>query len=169
MANIAQMINVLQALLLVKEESCVKTPTYHVFDLYRPHKGANAVRFLTAGESLTDGGPSAEFIKALYLDKSRFTLKALEGSASVKDGVLCVTACNTHPTEPIDFELEVRGGKVAEARAVTLAGKDILALNTFEKPNAVKLSRAAVVKAKGRVLRVELPAGSVVRIMGAVS
>jgi alpha-N-arabinofuranosidase len=101
-----------------------------------------------------------------YIDKSRFTLKALEGSASVKDGVLCVTACNTHPTEAIEMELETRGGKVAEASVVVLAGKDMLAHNTFAKPNAVKLSKAAVVKAKGRLLRIEMPAGSVVRVMG---
>jgi alpha-N-arabinofuranosidase len=166
MANIAQMINVLQALLLVQDDSCIKTPTYHVFDLYRPHKGASAVRFLTAGESLTEGGACANQCTAQYADKSRFTLKALEGSASVKDGVLCVTACNTHPTEAIEMELETRGGKVAEASVVVLAGKDMLAHNTFAKPNAVKLSKAAVVKAKGRLLRIEMPAGSVVRVMG---
>jgi alpha-L-arabinofuranosidase len=147
MANIAQMINVLQSLLLVKDDCCIKTPTYHIFDMYRPHKGANAVRFLTAGESL----------------------KALEGSASVKDGILCVTACNTHPTEAIDFELETRGGKMAEARVVALAGKDMLALNTFDKPNAVKISKAAVVKGRGNLMRIEMPAGSVVRVMGKIA
>lgn len=168
MANIAQMINVLQSLLLVHEGQCIKTPTYHVFDLYRPHKGANAVRFLTAGESLYDGGPSAGHCRAQYIDKSRFTLKALEGSASVKDGVLCVTVCNTHPAEPVELELEMRGGKLAEANVVTLAGANMLALNTFETPDAVKLSRSAVVKASGDLLRVEMPAGSIVRVMGKV-
>jgi alpha-L-arabinofuranosidase len=64
------------------------------------------------------------------------------------------------------MELETRGGKVAEASVVVLAGKDMLAHNTFAKPNAVKLSKAAVVKAKGRLLRIEMPAGSVVRVMG---
>ena len=86
MANIAQMINVLQALLLVQGDQCVKTPTYHVFDLYRPHRGAMAVRFLSASEKVSDGGPSAQACRDCYADKgSDFTLQAVEGSASVKD------------------------------------------------------------------------------------
>ena len=138
-----------------------------MFDLYRPHKGASAVRFLSAGQAISDGGPFAQACRDCYLDKgSRFSLKALDGSASVKDGLLCVTATNAHPTEPMEMELELRGGKVRQAKVVTLAGKDFLAHNTFEKSNAVKLSKAAVVEAKGKLLRVELPAGSVVRVMG---
>jgi alpha-N-arabinofuranosidase len=169
MANIAQMINVLQSLLLVQEDKVVKTPTYHVFDLYRPHKGGQAVRFLSGGESISDGGSFAQNCRDCYLDKGgAFSLKALEGSASVKDGTLCVTACNTHPTEPAEMELEIRGGKVREAKVVTLAGKDFLSLNTFERPSAVKLSKSATVEAKGKLLRIAMPPGSVVRAMGKV-
>jgi alpha-N-arabinofuranosidase len=127
------------------------------------------VRVLSAGESISDGGSFAQTCKDCYLDKgSAFSLKALEGSASVKDGTLCVTACNTHPTEPAEMELEIRGGKVREAKVVTLAGKDFLALNTFERANAVKLSKAVTVEAKGKLLRIVMPPGSVVRAMGKV-
>ena len=165
MANLAQLINVLQALLLVHEDKVVKTPTYHAFDLYRPHKGATAVRFLSAGEPLTDGGASAAHCKNCYLDKGAHPLRVVEGSASVKDGVLCVTAVNSHATEPVELELEVRGATLKEGKVVTLAGKDYLSLNTFEKPNAVKLSKPQTVLAKGRTLRVALPAAAAIRVL----
>ena len=40
MANIAQVVNVLQALILTDREKMVLTPTYHVFRMYRVHQGA---------------------------------------------------------------------------------------------------------------------------------
>jgi alpha-L-arabinofuranosidase len=167
MANIAQLINVLQTLLLVAEDRCVKTPTYHVFDLYRPHKGATAVRFLTAAEAVSDGEASARTCRSCYVDHRAFSLRAAHGSASVRDGVLCVTAVNTHPTEPIELEIDIHQGRLAEAEVVTLAADDIHAHNTFGRPDAVILSAPAQSAARaGEPLRVPMPAASVVRVVG---
>jgi alpha-L-arabinofuranosidase len=165
MANIAQLINVLQALLLVQEDHCIKTPTYHVFDLYRPHKGAQAVRFLSAAETVSDGEGAAQDCRDSYIDKQPFRLQAVHGSASVRNGTLCVTVVNTHPTQPLEVDLEVFGNKLGEAEVVTLAADDIHAHNTFERPDHVQLSHASTVAARGETLRVVLPAGSVTRIM----
>ena len=41
MANIAQMINVLQAMILTDKEKMVLTPTYHVFEMFKVHQGGN--------------------------------------------------------------------------------------------------------------------------------
>ena len=170
MANIAQVVNVLQALLLTDGDRCIKTPTYHVFDLYRPHRGATAVRLVTESEPISDGGASAEDCRKCYLDTDAdITLKALEASASIKDGVLCVTACNTHPTEPIEMELAVPGAKLGEIELVILAGADYLAHNTFERPEAVTLSTPQAVRAKGDAVRIDLPPASVVRIKGGLT
>jgi alpha-N-arabinofuranosidase len=166
MANIAQLINVLQALLLVDEEHCIKTPTYHVFDLYRAHQGAQSVRFLTHAETVSDGGASAEACQASYLDKTPFALRAVHGSASVRENTLCVTTVNTHPTQTIELDLEVYQRKLGHVEVVTLAADDIHAHNTFERPNVVQLSQPQVFEAHGDHLRIPLPAGSVVRIMG---
>ena len=168
MANIAQLINVLQAVLLVDEDRCIKTPTYHVFDLYRPHKGARAVRFLTLAEEVSKGEGSAETCRRQYLDRSApFSLRAVHGSASVKEGALCVTAVNTHPTEAVELEVELHGASWGEAEVVTLtSGGDIRAHNTFDQPEVVKLSEPQTVGAKDGRVRVELPAGSVVRLRG---
>ena len=88
MANIAQLINVLQAVLLVDGEKIVKTPTYHVFDLYRPHKGAQAIRFVTGAEVISDGGAQAAHCRRCYRDARFPGLRAVQGSASVR------TACS---------------------------------------------------------------------------
>jgi alpha-N-arabinofuranosidase len=166
MANIAQLINVLQALLLVEEDRCIKTPTYHVFDLYRPHKGAQAVRFLTAAETVSDGEASAEVCRSRYIGQQPFALKAVHGSASVRDGVLCVTVVNTHPTEATELDLEVHQGRLGEVEVVTLAADEIHAHNTFEQPDVVHLSAPKTLQAKGSQLRVPLAPGSVTRLMG---
>jgi alpha-N-arabinofuranosidase len=167
MANIAQMVNVLQALVLTDGDRCITTPTYHVFDLYRPHRGATAVRWVSRADHLTDGGPAADDCRKCYLDTDAdISLKALEGSASVQDGVLCITATNTHPTEPIDMHLTLRGGSLPEAQVVTLAGDDCLSHNTFDRPDAVTLSAPQTVETSGNALHIPLPPGSAVRVMG---
>ncbi|HZR43066.1 MAG TPA: alpha-L-arabinofuranosidase C-terminal domain-containing protein [Ktedonobacteraceae bacterium] len=166
MANIAQLINVLQALLLVQEDRCIQTPTYHVFNLYQAHKGAQAVRFLTEAETVSDGEASAEKCRSCYIDKQPFVLRAVHGSASVRDNMLCVTVVNTHPTQPVDLALELRQGRLNEVETITLAANDIHAHNTFDNPGVVAPSAPQTVQARGDQLRVLLPAGSVTRLMG---
>ncbi|MBW3623818.1 MAG: hypothetical protein KY468_10475, partial [Armatimonadetes bacterium] len=167
MMNIAQLINVLQAVLLVEEDRCIKTPTYHVFDLYQPHKGAQAVRFETYAEAVSDGGAAAEFCRKSYLDRSDpFVLRGVHGSASVKDGRVCVTAVNTHPTDTIELEVELYRANWGEVEAVDLRADDIHAHNTFEKPEVVRLSAPRTLTAREGTLRVEMPGGSVVRLQG---
>jgi alpha-N-arabinofuranosidase len=166
MANIAQVINVLQSLLLVQGDHCIKTPTYHVFDLYQPHKGARAVRFMSMAETVSDGEESAQACRESYMNKQPFHLQALDGSASVRDGVLCVTVVNTHPTETVELDLEVFARSLKDADIVTLAADDIHAHNTFERPEHVHLSPTRTVAASGSHLRIALPAASVTRILG---
>lgn len=166
MANLAQLINVLQSLLLVHEEKCIATPTYHVFDLYQPHRGAQAVRCVANAEIVSDGGASAIACQEQYADGHFPGLKIVQGSASVKDGNLCVTVCNTHPTQPVELEIDVHGANLDEAEDIRLAHDDVHAHNTFDNPNEVSLSRPERLMAKDHILRVALPAASVLRVMG---
>ena len=168
MANMAQLINVLQSLLLVQEDRCIKTPTYHVWDLYQPHKGATAVRCVAETEMISDGGEAKEFCRRMYLDKSGFGLRAVQGSASVKDSRLCVTACNTHPTQPVELEIRLVGAALPQAEVVRLAADDIHAHNTFDQPERVTLSAPELVEGRDRTLRVLMPAASIVRAQGAL-
>ncbi len=167
MANIAQMVNVLQALVLTDGDRCITTPTYHVFDLHRPHRGGAAVRFVSQSESIFDGGSVTDDCRKCYVDADAdISLKAVEGSASVTDGRLCVTVSNRHPTEPVELALTLRGGAMSGAEMVTLAGEDYLAHNTFDRPDAVTLSATTEADVQGSELHLNLPAGSVARVMG---
>jgi alpha-N-arabinofuranosidase len=166
MANIAQMINVLQSLLLVQEDRCIKTPTYHVFDLYQPHKGAQAVRFVSLAETVSDGEASTQTCRDTYREKQPFHLQAVHGSASVRASQLCVTVVNTHPTQPVELDLQVFASKLNEAEVVALAADDMHAHNTFDQPERVHLFPASTLVSREQSLRVTLPPGSVTRITG---
>lgn len=168
MANIAQLINVLQALLLVSEDQCIKTPTYHVFDLYKPHQGAQAVRFITHADKVTDGGAAAPYCRTRYRNPKPFALRAVHGSASVRDSVLCVTVVNTHPAEAVELELVLRRAQCEEVEVVTLAAEDIHAHNTFAQPDFVHLSAPVTLQVRGDRVRIPLPAGSVARVQGSL-
>src|SRR5258706_24631 len=92
MANIAQTVNVLQALLLTENGKVIRTPTYHVYDLYKNHQGARAIRL----ESNSD----------------------LNVSASMKNTTLTLTAVNTRRRRPIARLCRApahRGNRLADA------------------------------------------------------
>lgn len=165
MANIAQLINVLQALLLVNEQHCIKTPTYHVFDLYQPHKGATAVRFLSEAQVVSDGEAAAQSCQSCYLDNKPFALQAIHGSASIRDNMLCVTVVNTHPTQSIELDLQVSQGSLGAVEVVSLMTNNMHAHNTFEQPDLVRLSPPRVLQAEGNHVCIPLAAGSIARII----
>ena len=83
MANLAQAVNVLQALVLTKGDQMVLTPTYYVFDLYKVHQDATLLPIKIVGPDYTFNG-----------DK----IPAVNGSASVtKNGKIHITLVNINP------------------------------------------------------------------------
>ncbi len=167
MGNIAQLINVLQALLLVDEDHCIKTPTYHVFDLYRPHQGATSVRLVTDAESVTDGGPSADFCRTRYREEPDFGLPGVQGSASVKEGKVCVTLVNSHPRHTYEVRLKLRGAGWGRVERVDLVHQDLRAHNTPGEPVNVRLSSsAAPALSSASEILVNLGPGAITRLLG---
>jgi alpha-N-arabinofuranosidase len=126
MGNIAQAINVLQALILTEGDKMITTPTYHVYDLYQGHQGGASVRARFEA-------PEVSFGPA---DKPG-RIFGLDGSASVKDGVLTLSVVNPHISEAVEAELALRGGQARSAQARVLAHADIHAHNTFDVPTVV--------------------------------
>ncbi len=124
MANIAQMVNVLQAMILTDGEQMVLTPTYHVFHMYRPHMDAQ----------LLD--------TAVFADETAKGLKQVTASASVKDGKVTLTAANLSPDEEAEIELALPG--LGQDTEYTLLTGAMGAYNDFGdgaervKPAAVK-------------------------------
>ncbi len=126
MSNIAQTINVLQAMVLADDKRMVTTPTYHVYEMYKHHQGATSVLTRFEGPEITFS-PAGE-------EKS---LPALSGSASVRDGVLTLSVVNSSATETLEAAIDFAEASAALTSARVLANADIHAHNTFDAPAAV--------------------------------
>ena len=126
MANIAQTINVLQALVLTT------APDADHADLpcVRPLPGA------PAGQSLRLFA-DAPLISFHDKDGNLSSVPGITGSASLKDGMLTVSLVNTSATDAQEARLQFLGGVVSSAAARVLAAPDIHAVNTFEAPDTV--------------------------------
>jgi len=127
MGNIAQLVNCLQSLFLADGDKFLLTPTYHVFEMFTPHIGAQAIRAVFAAPNISydRNGKTASFW-------------GLQGSASRKGKTVTLTVTNPHPTETRETEINLRGAKIQSIQANILSGKDIYAHNTFENPANVK-------------------------------
>jgi alpha-N-arabinofuranosidase len=150
MANIAQTVNVLQAMILTKGERMIVTPSYHVFEMYRHHQGAQSVQVLTDSPAAT-ADPAVN-------------PPVVAGSASLKDGRLFLTLTNTHIEQAIDAEIVILGAEhpsVHGARGRQLAGADVHDHNSFDRPEAVVPVQAGPSWKGGDRSTLRLPAHSV--------
>ena len=129
MANIAQTINVLQAMILTDGPKMLTTPTYHVFEMYVPHQGADALRceVQTSHISFTDR------------DQPK-TLPRISASCSRKANQLTLSLVNTHATAPAFVSVDFPGSKARLTSWRVLKADDIHAHNTFDRPNRVTAS-----------------------------
>jgi alpha-N-arabinofuranosidase len=146
MTNIAQVDNCLHSLIVTQGARMALTPTFHVYEMYRPHQGATAVRVEQ------DSAPS--------LAMAGSTRPAVSVSASKRDGSVLITLVNQNPTEDFDLELRLRGARVAEATGTVLTGPDVRSLNTVDQPEVVK-PKPWKATAAGDLVRTRLPARSV--------
>jgi len=149
MANAAQMINCLHSLMLASEDKFVLTPVYHVFKMYVPHMGAQAIR-------TEFGAPPVHYDR---LSKTA-DFWGLNGSASVSGKDLTLTVVNPHSSRAIQTEIVVRGASIAAGSGQVLTNTDLHAHNDFQHPDAVYPQACAVSAGGGRVVH-EFPAASV--------
>lgn len=145
MANIAQMVNVLQSVILTEGDDMLLTPTYHVFDLYRAHMNAKLLDC------------------AVFCDQLECGVKQVTASASVKDGVITVTAANLHATQEAEVELTVDGVETKSVSARMIFG-DPHDMNTFENKEKVTIVPLTDVTRKGNTMLIKLPACAVAEI-----
>ena len=126
MANIAQLVNVLQSVILTEGDKMLLTPTYHVFDMYKAHMEAELVH--------------TAFDAPVY-KLGEETIPALSASSSIdSEGRVHVTLCNLRPDSGMDISFELRGANCSKASGTVLAGPAMNAHNTFEAPENVKPS-----------------------------
>ncbi|MEO6982347.1 MAG: alpha-L-arabinofuranosidase C-terminal domain-containing protein, partial [Edaphobacter sp.] len=169
MANVAQTINCIHSLMLAEGDKFTLTPTFHVFQMYLPHRGAQSIRTNFTAPEITNplanaptpaGGNS--YLGALPPVK---TLAGLSGSASIattgNGKLLTLSVVNPHIDRPLTTEIAIQGATIASATGTVLVSADVHNHNTFDHPNAVKPAPATVAQpTAGRLLHT-FPAASV--------
>ena len=146
MANIAQMINVLQAMIMTDEEKMVLTPTYYVFKMYVPFQDATFVPVTLAAGTYTHGDITLPRVDAI--------------AAKDKAGKLWLEITNIDPTEPAEVELNLPGTTAKSASGETLTAPRVDSVNTFDAPSTV-VPKTVSAKAEGGKLVLKLPPKSV--------
>ena len=166
MANIAQMVNVLQSVVLTEGKKMIKTPTYYVFHMFRHHQGAELLASeMTGVEEI--GVAKEDQEQAIEVDTTEqwAVPKVTESVSENAEGVITVTLNNLSLTdsEKVDIVLAGCTGRVTvtEARVLTNA---MNAHNTFDAPEVVKEEEFTAYKTTEQGLNVNVPACSVVEI-----
>jgi alpha-L-arabinofuranosidase len=147
MANIAQMINVLQSMILTRGKEMVLTPTYHVFDLYQVHQGATLLPTEVAAENYVAGAVA---------------LPAISVSASRNDqGVVHLSVVNLDPDREASVTLTLRGMKAGSASAQVLSSTTMDAHNDFDAPDRLAPRELKGMTVRDREVKLKVPAKSV--------
>jgi alpha-N-arabinofuranosidase len=148
MANIAQTVNVLQAMILTDKEKMLLTPTYHVFEMYSVHHDAT---LLPADLRCEDYRFGSQQIPGLSVSASRD-----------KAGKIHITLCNLNPTAAAEIGCELQGVKVRSISGRVLTADAMQAHNTFESPEVIKPAEFHEAKPTDGGFSAILPAKSVV-------
>jgi alpha-N-arabinofuranosidase len=123
MANIAQMINVLQAMIMTDKEKMVMTPTYYIFKMYVPFQDATFVPVTFDAGTYTHGDISLPRVDAI--------------AAKDKAGKLWLAITNLDPNQPVEIEASLTGITAKSTVGETLTAPKVDSVNTFDAPNAV--------------------------------
>jgi alpha-L-arabinofuranosidase len=123
MANIAQMINVLQAMILTDKEKMVLTPTYYVYKMYVPFQDATFVPATFDAGAFTHDGITLPRIDAI--------------AAKDKAGKLWLAVTNVDPNQSAEIEVTLAGMNAKSAAGETLSASKVDSVNTFDAPNTV--------------------------------
>ncbi|AWI10526.1 alpha-N-arabinofuranosidase [Ereboglobus luteus] len=153
MTNIAQTINVLQAMILTDKGKMVLTPTYHVFNMYKAHQGATSLPLALSTPNYEHGGK---------------TIPAVSATASrTKDGQIHISLVNTNPSAPATVRCEIAGlekqPKVTSGQLLTAPA--INSVNTFDLPRVVEPKTFSDAKIADGTLTITLPAKAIVTLV----
>jgi len=148
MANIAQMINVLQAMVLTDKEKMLVTPTYHVFEMYKPFQNATLLPTELTTPEYRVGDIAIPAVNT--------------SAARGADGTLVLSLVNTDANKPARITVTIQGATAKKLSARVLTTDAMNTHNTFDKPDAVKPATFTGGKRKGDAWVFDVPAKSVV-------
>ncbi|HKW57842.1 MAG TPA: alpha-L-arabinofuranosidase C-terminal domain-containing protein [Candidatus Acidoferrum sp.] len=146
MANIAQMINVLQAMILTDKEKMIRTPTYYVYKMYLPFQDATFVPVTFDAGNYTHGDITLPRVDAI--------------AAKDKNGKLWLEITNVDPNQTAEIEADLDGVEARSAAGETLTAPKVDSVNTFDAPDTV-LPKPIVAKIQGGKVALKLDAKSV--------
>ena len=148
MANLAQTVNVLQAVILTENEKMLLTPTYHVMKMYTVHHDAQLLPMTINSPSYTNNGE---------------TLPALSASASKdKNGLIHISLVNIDSKKEHKIEIDMQELGIKNVTGTILASPKLQDHNTFDNPSKIKPAVFKGFETKKGKLEITIPAFSVV-------
>ena len=150
MANIAQMVNVLQAVLLTEGEKMIKTPTYHVFYMYKHHQDAELLDSFVETEQIG-------------LEEQNMVPNLTESVSLGKDGKIHITMTNLSIDKDYEIDGCVADTEIASASG-EIVGGEIHLHNTFDKPEEVTVRPFNDIEVNGNRIKFSIPASSVLHL-----
>jgi len=145
-ANIAQMINVLQSMIMTDKEKMVLTPTYYVYKMYVPFQDAMFVPVAFNAGTYTHGDITLPRVDAI--------------AAKDTKGKLWLEITNLDPNKPIEIEVSLAGLNAKSAAGETLTAPRVDSVNTFETPTTVVPKRISA-KVEGGTVSLKLEPKSI--------
>jgi alpha-N-arabinofuranosidase len=152
MANIAQIVNVLQSMVLTKADKMILTPTYYVFRMYNVHQDATLLPSSLISEPYKHGDDQ---------------IPAISTTSSIdKNGKIHISISNVNPSKELKLEINIAGKNITKINSGTiLTAPAFNAVNTFEKPETiVPVVFKNVKKLTDNKLEVNIPGKSVVAL-----
>ena len=149
MANLAQMVNVLQAVILTDKEKMLRTPTYWVFEMFKVHQGGTTLPVELRSPDYVYGQGTIPMVSAS-------ATRAADRSA------VHLSLANTSPSQAVTLTVKLAGVSPKAASGRLLTATAMNTHNTFAAPDAVKPVNFDGATIKGDSLEVRLPAKSVV-------
>jgi alpha-N-arabinofuranosidase len=148
MANLAQIVNVLQAVILTNKEKIILTPTYHVMEMYNVHQDATMLPV-----SLTTN----EYV----LGENKLPAVSVSASRD-KDGITHISLVNIDAKKSQELKIDIRGASYSVVSGRILNSKNLQDYNSFDNPDRVKPVNFTGAKLSGNYLNVQLPPASVI-------
>jgi alpha-N-arabinofuranosidase len=146
MANLAQMINVLQSMIITDKEKMFLTPTYYVFKMYVPFQNATFVPITFNAGSYAQGDVTLPQVDAI--------------AARDTSGKLWLAITNVDPNQPVEIAATISGITPKSGSGETLTAPKVDSVNSFEAPNTVR-PRPISAKVQGGKLALTLDPKSV--------
>lgn len=152
MANIAQTVNVLQAMILTDGPKMIRTPSYWVFEMYKVHQGGT---HLPLDIDSPEYGEGEEAIPQVSATASR----------DPETGAVYLSIVNTDPDQAVNVSCEMGELPLSRVSGRLLTGDAVDAHNTFDQPDRVRPEPFENALLEGSVVNVEMPPKAIVTLM----